>query len=86
MSHTSKSRVNSVTDTLPLSHALFVLGLLMINYGLQTPSLNGVSIAILGSMIGLPAMFAVYLCSLPEVDRGEEGQSNILIGRQSQEF
>lgn len=53
----------------------------MVNYGLQTPSFDGVSIAILGSMIGFPAMIAVYLCSLPEVNRGEEGQSNVLTGR-----
>ena len=81
MSHASESGVNSVIDTLPLSQVSLVLGLLMVNYGLQTPSFNGVSIAILGSMIGLPAMFAVYLCSLPEMDRGEEGQSFVSIGR-----
>lgn len=83
MSHTSKSGVNSITDTLPLSQVLLLLGILMVNYGLQTPSFDGVSIAILGSMIGLPAMFAVYLCSLPEIDRAAEGQSDASVGRQS---
>lgn len=43
----------------------------MINYGLQTPSFEGPSIAIAGSMIAFPATMAVYLCSLPEVERGE---------------
>ena len=43
----------------------------MINYGLQTPSSEGVSIAVFGCMIGFPATVAVFLCSLPEVEQKE---------------
>jgi len=38
------------------SHALLAVGLSLINYGLLTPSLNGVGIAVFGSMVAFPTM------------------------------
>ncbi|KAH6718550.1 hypothetical protein BKA61DRAFT_670973 [Leptodontidium sp. MPI-SDFR-AT-0119] len=40
------------------SHALLAVGLSLINYGLLTPSLNGVGIAVFGSMVAFPTMFS----------------------------
>lgn len=60
---------------LPLFQASLVLGLSMINYGLQTPSFNSDAILVGGMMISFPTVFGVYLCSLPEVIRDEEGNS-----------
>ncbi|KAJ8060615.1 hypothetical protein OCU04_010925 [Sclerotinia nivalis] len=72
----SESGVNPVTGGLPLFQALLVLGLSMINYGLQTPSFEGDSIVIVGMMIGFTAAIGTLLCSLPDpkVMRDEEGK------------
>ncbi|CAD6448682.1 f60e6f6c-7c0c-490a-9ba3-6f819f76c17c [Sclerotinia trifoliorum] len=62
---------------LPVFQALLILGLSMINYGLQTPSIDeGQSLAIAGMMISFTAAIGTLLCSLPDpaLMRGEEGK------------
>jgi hypothetical protein len=51
----------------------------MINYGLLTPSSNGDSIAICGSMLAFSSGLAVFICLIPQA-AGQEGGKNVLAG------
>ncbi|KAI9642107.1 hypothetical protein NHQ30_008908 [Ciborinia camelliae] len=72
-----------------LSQALLAVGMLMMNYGLQTPSEDALSIGIGGTMIGTIAFFAVCISTLTERakrERGERNELEVLDGGESQEL